>query len=143
MRLRLTLAATVLGMAAASAPTATAAPTLFPSDRLTVKDSRQATGKRVNLPVTDCKQRPTDCDELRLINRLDGFDLDPRVELDLGRRIDPKRVTRRAAYLRKVAGGRGSASSGWSTVLGARCSTAIRPCSSRRRRGTGWSSRPR
>lgn len=105
VRLRLTLAATVLGMAAASAPTATAAPTLFPSDRLTVKDSRQATGKRVNLPVTGCKQRPTDCDELRLINRLDGFDLDPRVELDLGRRIDPKRVTRRAAYLQKVAGG--------------------------------------
>lgn len=104
MRLRSPLAAAVLALAVSSAPAAAAAPTLFPSDRLTVRDLRQATGKRVNLAVRNCSARPNDCDELRLLNRLDGFDLDPRM-IGLGRTIDLKKVTARTAYVQRVAGG--------------------------------------
>ena len=49
-----------------------AAPSLFPSDALTVRDAGQITGKRLNLPFPDCQLRRSDCEDLRLLNRLDG-----------------------------------------------------------------------
>jgi len=51
----------------------------FPSDFLTVPDDRQRTGLRVNLPYPDCDERPSDCGEIRQINELDGFSVNPRV----------------------------------------------------------------
>ena len=40
----------------------------FPSDRLTISDPRQNTGLRVNLPKPDCGQRPSDCEDIDVIN---------------------------------------------------------------------------
>jgi hypothetical protein len=47
----------------------------FPSDRFTVPDSSHNTGLRVNLPKPDCSVRPSDCQDLDVINTLDGFNL--------------------------------------------------------------------
>ena len=56
---------------------------LFPSDALTVADARQVTGRRLNLPLPDCDVYVTMCQELRLLNQLDGFDLDPTIAVQL------------------------------------------------------------
>lgn len=50
----------------------------FPSDLLTVADDRQKTGLRVNLPTGGCA-RGGDCEEIALLNELDGFHLAPRI----------------------------------------------------------------
>jgi len=65
---------------------------LFPTDALTVRDRSQATGRRVALPHPDCRVRPTDCHDIALLNRLDGFDLDPRLALRFDRPVDPAAV---------------------------------------------------
>ena len=81
--LRAGLAAAVAVSLAAPAG-ALAAPSLFPSDTLTVPDAGQITGKRLNLPLPDCDARRSDCEDVRLLNQLDGFDLDPRVAIGFG-----------------------------------------------------------
>jgi len=90
---------------AAPAVAGAAPPTLFPTDALTVADGAQATGLRLNLPLPDCAARPSDCSEIRLLNELDGFDVDPRIEIGLGRTDDVARVTPDTVYVRPVAGG--------------------------------------
>jgi len=92
---------------ATAADASTARPTArvvsaFPSDRLTVPDRSQLTGRRVALPVTGCSASPTTCNELRLIDQLDGFDLDPRLALRFDRAVDPAAVARATT----VVGGR-------------------------------------
>ncbi len=92
---------------ATAAGASTARPTArvlsaFPSDRLTVPDRSQLTGRRVALPVTGCSTSPTTCNELRLIDQLDGFDLDPRLALRFDRAVDPAAVARATT----VVGGR-------------------------------------
>src|SRR4051794_15558014 len=98
-------AALVLGACPAARA---AAPELSPSDSLTVADPAQLTGKRVNLPKPDCGARPSDCNEIDLVNQLDGFDLDPRVEVRFGAPIDVKKVTPDTVYVERAdgAGGR-------------------------------------
>jgi hypothetical protein len=76
---------------------------LFPTDTLTVRDATQATGRRVALPRPDCTARPTACEVTRLLNQLDGFDLDPRLSLRFDRRVDPHVV---AATTTITGGGR-------------------------------------
>jgi hypothetical protein len=105
MRFRLPAAAAVLTFAAAAGPAHAAAPTLFPSDRLTVADPAQLTGKRVNLPKPDCTARPSDCNDVNLINQLDGFDVEPRVEIGLGRPVEIAMVTPDSVYVQATAGG--------------------------------------
>jgi hypothetical protein len=46
---------------------AMAAPSLFPSDALTVRDAGQITGKRLDRPLPDCHLRRSDCEDLRLL----------------------------------------------------------------------------
>jgi hypothetical protein len=53
----------------------------FPSDRFTVADPSHNTGLRVNLPLPDCGARPADCDDLNVINTLDGFNQQPRLSI--------------------------------------------------------------
>jgi hypothetical protein len=76
------LVATVLpGVPAhAAAPAGTV---VFPSDELTIADDAQLTGRRLDLPLPDCQRFGSACDELRLVNQLDGFDLDPRIAIQL------------------------------------------------------------
>ena len=119
---------------------AQAAPSLFPSDRLTVADGRQLTGKRLALPLPDCSARPSDCDDVRLLNQLDGFDLDPRIEIGFGQAIDLARVTPESVYLQPAAGGDRIPLTGSCSAPRGTRSTATRGPSSPSARPTGsWS----
>ncbi len=77
------VAASLSGLPAAQASVPTGQ-ILFPTDRLTVADPAQLTGRRVNLPMPgSCAENPAGCDETRLLNTLDGFDVDPRIAIGL------------------------------------------------------------
>jgi hypothetical protein len=75
-----------------------------PDDALTVADANQITGRRMALPLPDCTAFPSECDEVRLINGLDGWDLDPRVEVRFSGAIDLAKVTSSTLYLEPVGG---------------------------------------
>ncbi len=60
----------------------------FPSDWFTVPDPAQNTGRRVNLPQPSCVERPSDCNDLDVINELDGFNLQPRLSIPFDGPID-------------------------------------------------------
>src|ERR1035441_5672952 len=45
----------------------------YPTDALTTPDSTQKNGMRINLPMPDCATAPSDCQDVQLINQLDGF----------------------------------------------------------------------
>lgn len=80
---------------------------LFPSDTLTVPDATQVTGRRVELPLPDCAVAVSDCNDIRLLNQLDGFDLDPRIAIQLATvpaDIDAT-FTADVLYVEPVAGG--------------------------------------
>lgn len=64
----------------------------FPSDRFTVADPRHNTGVRVNLPKPNCTTNPTDCADIDVINRLDGFNLQPRISISFSKDIDVNSV---------------------------------------------------
>ena len=53
----------------------------FPSDRFTEIEWRNRTGRRIHLPSPDCTARPSDCEDIRIINTLDGFNLQPRLSV--------------------------------------------------------------
>jgi hypothetical protein len=83
---------------------------VFPDDRFTVADSGQLTGRRVNLragidfPACDDTNYSL-CDGFRLLNRLDGFDLQPRVTIPFSGPIDVTSVTADTVFV-QGAGGR-------------------------------------
>ena len=75
----------------------------FPSDRWTVSDHAQRTGLRVALPLpADCVAQLDDCDDLRVLNTLDGFSAEPRVSIPFDGDIDPASVTRDTVFLQRV-----------------------------------------
>lgn len=83
-------------------PTAAAAAevqSLFPSDRQTVPDPRQSTGRRVALALPDCVADPAGCDEIRLVNELDGWSVNPRVAIRFSGPIDLASVTKASAFI--------------------------------------------
>src|SRR5881396_3700563 len=65
----------------------------FPSERFTVDDHDQNTGVRVNLPKPDCAVRVSDCDDIDVINTLDGFNLQPRLSIPFSGPIDVSTVS--------------------------------------------------
>jgi len=71
----------------------------FPSDRFTVADPSQNTGRRVHLPLPDCQARPSDCGDLAVINTLDGFNLQPRLSIPFDGPIDVQTVTSETIFL--------------------------------------------
>src|SRR5215212_3172584 len=71
----------------------------FPSDRFTVADSSQNTGLRVNLPKPSCDLRPSDCEDLDVINTLDGFNLQPRLSIPFDGPVDASTVTSETVFL--------------------------------------------
>jgi Bacterial virulence factor lipase N-terminal len=71
----------------------------FPSDRFTVPDAGQLTGLRVSLPKPDCSLRPSDCDDIDVLNTLDGFNLQPRLSVPFTGPIDPASVTSQTVFL--------------------------------------------
>ena len=60
----------------------------FPTDFLTVPDSTQLTGRRVNLPLPNCDAQPSFCTQLGLINQLDGFNVQPRLRVRFSGPVD-------------------------------------------------------
>jgi fermentation-respiration switch protein FrsA (DUF1100 family) len=73
---------------------------VFPSDRFTVADPGQLTGRRVALPVpAKCAPAAAGCDEIRLLNQLDGFSVNPRVAIRFSAPISLDSVTRTSAFI--------------------------------------------
>jgi hypothetical protein len=85
--------------------TARGAVSPFPSDLLTAADPAQRTGLRVDLPLPDCAAQPSACDDVRLLNELDGFDLSPRLALGFSGPIDLASVSARSVFLVRLAAG--------------------------------------
>ncbi|MBI3328130.1 MAG: hypothetical protein HYZ81_15690 [Nitrospinae bacterium] len=71
----------------------------FPSDRFTVPDPSHNTGLRVNLSTPDCSVRPSDCQNLDVINTLDGFNLQPQLSIPFDGAIDVETVTGNTVFL--------------------------------------------
>jgi hypothetical protein len=71
----------------------------FPSDRFTVADRTQNTNRRVNLPLPDPVTHPSDYDDTRVLNTLDGFNLQPRLSIPFDGLIDVNSVTSQDVFL--------------------------------------------
>src|SRR5262245_3843152 len=71
----------------------------FPSDLFTVTDPTQNTGLRVNVPLPNCAQRPSDCTALAAINTLDGFNLQPSLSIPFSGPIDVNSVNSHTVFL--------------------------------------------
>ena len=77
----------------------------FPSDRWTVADKSQRTGLRVALPKPDCAARPSDCQDIEVLNGLDGFNLQPRLSIPFTGPIDVSSVSSSDVFLVRLGGG--------------------------------------
>ena len=71
----------------------------FPANEFTVEDAANLTGIRVNLPLPDCSVRPSECDDIAVLNSLDGFNLQPRVSIPFDGTIDLATATSDNLYL--------------------------------------------
>jgi hypothetical protein len=71
----------------------------FPSDWFTVPDASHDTRRRLNLPLPNCAVRPSDCEDLNVINTLDGFSADPRLSIPFDGPIDVTTVNSEAVFL--------------------------------------------
>ena len=91
----LVLAAGVQALFGIESPTAGP----FPSDLFTSADPDHNTGLRVNLPFPDCNAHPSDCEDLHVINTLDGFNLQPRLSLPFSGSIDVTTATSETVFL--------------------------------------------
>lgn len=75
----------------------------FPTDLYTIADPRNRTGRRVNMPLPDCSTRPSDCNDLAVVNTMDGFNLLPRISIPFDGPIDPNTATSATVYLVELA----------------------------------------
>jgi hypothetical protein len=80
-------------------------PSPFPADWLTVADRLQRTGLRIALPLPRCAVERSACDEIRLLQELDGFDLEPRLAVRFTGPIDLGSVTPRSLFLIRLVAG--------------------------------------
>lgn len=71
----------------------------FPSNRHTVVDFGNATFRRVNLPKPDCAVRVSDCQDIDVINTLDGFSTQPRITVPFTGDIDVRSVSSETVFL--------------------------------------------
>src|SRR5262245_2933504 len=71
----------------------------FPSDVFTVRDRSQNTRRRVSLPYPDCSAQRSDCEDLDVVNTLDGFNLQPRLSVPFSGSIDANSVTSDTVFL--------------------------------------------
>ena len=79
---------------------------LFPSDRYTVPDPNQLTGVRVALRKPDCSVHVSDCQDVDVVNQLDGFNVQPRIVIPFSGAIDLATVNRQSVYLLEVGSSR-------------------------------------
>jgi hypothetical protein len=92
-RLLLLCATAVLLAPGLAHAAAVSAGTPFPTNLLTVPDATQLTGLRVALPMPDCAARPSDCADVTVLDRLDGFNVQPRLSIPFSAPIDPASVS--------------------------------------------------
>src|SRR5262245_40886902 len=71
----------------------------FPSNRFTVADPNQNTGRRVNLPPPDLATYFSDYQDTQLLNTLDGFNLQPRLSIPFSGPIDVNSVNSQDVFL--------------------------------------------
>jgi hypothetical protein len=71
----------------------------FPSNWFTVADISQNTRRRVSLPLPDCETRRSDCEDVAVLNSLDGFNLQPRLSVPFSGSIDANSVTSDTVFL--------------------------------------------
>jgi hypothetical protein len=71
----------------------------FPSNLYTTPDSSQLTGLRVDLPKPDCAARPSECDDIAVLNTLDGFNIQPRISIPFSGPIDLSTVSGDTVFL--------------------------------------------
>jgi hypothetical protein len=71
----------------------------FPTDIFTVANRTHNTGRRVDLPYPDCAIRVSDCDDLDVVNTLDGFGLQPQLSIPFDGPIDVETVNSDAIFL--------------------------------------------
>jgi fermentation-respiration switch protein FrsA (DUF1100 family) len=71
----------------------------FPSDRFTVADPSQNTGRRVNLPLPDPATHLSDYQDTQVLNTLDGFNLQPRLSIPFDGPIDVNSVSSQTVFL--------------------------------------------
>ena len=72
---------------------------LLPSDRLTTPDPGQLTGRRIALPPPDCATDAAGCDEVALLNELDGWSVNPRISIRFSGPIALDSVSRTSAFI--------------------------------------------
>jgi Big-like domain-containing protein len=77
----------------------------FPSDRYTTPDATQLTGRRVALPKPSCASLPSDCEDVDVLNTLDGFNVQPRLTVPFTSAIDPASVTSDTVFLVRLPDG--------------------------------------
>jgi hypothetical protein len=71
----------------------------YPTDVLTTPDSTQKNGMRINLPVPDCTTAPSDCQDVQLINQLDGFQTVPRITVNFSAPVDVNSIHHAIYYV--------------------------------------------
>jgi hypothetical protein len=85
---------------------------MFPSDLFTVRDSSQSTFRRVDLAKPDCSVYPVRCDDIDVLNTLDGFNLQPRISIPFSGPIDVSTVNSDSVFLVSLGSTRGRGSVG-------------------------------
>ena len=71
----------------------------FPTNRYTVFDATNNTLRRVKLPKPNCTVRVSDCQDIDVINGLDGFSTQPRISVPFTGAIDLSTVNSNTVYL--------------------------------------------
>ena len=73
--------------------------TIFPSNLFTNFDFTQATFRRVDLPKPDCAVQPVICQDIDVLNELDGFNPQPRISIPFSGPIDVSTVSSDTVFL--------------------------------------------
>jgi len=90
----------------------------FPSDIFTVADHSHNTGRRVNLPYPDCVFRVSDCEDVDVIDTLDGFGLQARISIPFDGPIDVTTATTETVFLISLGSTVGREDEPLGTVVG-------------------------
>lgn len=88
----------------------------FPSDIFTVSDATHNTGRRLDLPYPDCAIRISDCEDIDVVNTLDGFGLQPQLAIPFDGPIDVASVDSRSVFLVGLGSTTGAGDPGGRTV---------------------------
>jgi Big-like domain-containing protein len=71
----------------------------FPTNLYTTPDDSQLTGLRVDLPTPDCAVRVSDCQDIAVLDTLDGFNVQPRISVPFSGPIDLSTVSSSTIFL--------------------------------------------